>query len=97
MPCYMAREAPELRRVLRGACNLELDLWLLTHRDLRRTARIGAVLGFLCEEIRRDRGLLIGAESEITADAGMTNAGVSPGLRPSPDHRIVTSSSALVG
>jgi DNA-binding transcriptional LysR family regulator len=52
--------APELRRVLRAEFDLELDLWLLTHRDLRRTARIRAVLDFLTAAVHQDEALLTG-------------------------------------
>lgn len=37
-------------------------LWLLTHRDLRRTARIRAFADFLAEALRRQRALLEGRE-----------------------------------
>lgn len=57
LPCYMARRVPGLRQVLADAFAVEVELWLLTHRDLRRTARVRAMLDFLVEEIRADRDL----------------------------------------
>lgn len=57
IPNYMAATAPEVRRVLSPEFEVSLDLWLLTHRDLRETARVRAVIDFLCQEIRGDRSL----------------------------------------
>lgn len=37
-----------------------LDLWLLTHEDLRQTARIRAFLDFLAEELAKEALLLEG-------------------------------------
>ena len=60
IPHYMAHGHPELHRVLEEDFSDSLDLWLLTHRDLKETARIRTVLSFLGEEIGRDRQLLLG-------------------------------------
>lgn len=60
LPIYTIQNTPELRRVLVEDFDLELDLWLLTHRDLRTTARIRAVRDFLASEIRRDAAVLTG-------------------------------------
>jgi len=57
LPCYLARRATGLRQVLAEAFTVEIELWLLTHRDLQRTARVRAMLDFLAEEIRADRDL----------------------------------------
>ena len=51
---YMRVNAPELRRVLREHFDIRLDLWLLTHRDLRDNTRIRTVLDFLYEAFSRD-------------------------------------------
>jgi DNA-binding transcriptional LysR family regulator len=55
LPGYMTAGAPELRRLLPDAFNLKIDIWLLTHRDLRNTARVRAIRDFLAEEIRKDQ------------------------------------------
>ncbi len=51
----MAQGATELQRLLPKAFDPQLDIWLLTHRDLKQTARIRAVVDFLATEIKRDR------------------------------------------
>ena len=47
LPCAIAEQKPDLIRVAELPDTFALDLWLLTHEDLRHTARIRAVLDFL--------------------------------------------------
>jgi molybdate transport repressor ModE-like protein len=49
LPCYLADPDPALRRVHPPLLEMESALWLLTHPDLRRVARIRALLDFLAE------------------------------------------------
>lgn len=44
LPFYLAEADPELVRLADAIDDVSIDLWLLTHRDLRRTARVRAVL-----------------------------------------------------
>ncbi len=57
---YMRWGAPELKRVLVSAFDVKLDLWLLTHEDLRESARIRVVLDFIADAFRRDMAALNG-------------------------------------
>lgn len=52
---YMRLGAPDLVRVLKDRFDVPLDLWLLTHEDLRESARVRVVLDFLFEAFQRDR------------------------------------------
>lgn len=56
-PHYLARQAEGTRHIL-----LELDeqveLWVLTHKDLQKTPRVRVVLDFLFSEIRADQPYL---------------------------------------
>lgn len=52
LPCYLGDCAPELRRHGAAIPELATDLWLLTHPDLRRVARIRAFLDFVAGAIR---------------------------------------------
>ena len=61
LPCFLGDRAPELVRVLPPQPALAGELWLLTHPDLRRTARVRAFLETLARGIRRERALLEGA------------------------------------
>lgn len=47
LPCAIADQKPDLIRVADLPDTFNLDLWLLTHEDLRHTARVRAVLDFL--------------------------------------------------
>ena len=60
LPLYMAAAAPGIRRVLADSFDVETDLWLLTHRDHKKTARVRAVAEHLCASARRDQGLFLG-------------------------------------
>jgi DNA-binding transcriptional LysR family regulator len=61
LPCFLGDRAPELVRVLPPEPALAGELWLLTHPDLRRTARVRAFIGTLARGLRRERALLEGA------------------------------------
>jgi DNA-binding transcriptional LysR family regulator len=60
LPCFLADPEPALRRVLPPEPALASELWLLTHPDLRRTARVRAFMETLARGFRRDRTLLEG-------------------------------------
>ncbi len=56
---YMRLGAPELQRIMRERFDVKLDLWLLTHQDLRDNARVRTVLDFLHRAWEQDRELLM--------------------------------------
>ncbi|MDZ5695658.1 LysR family transcriptional regulator [Chelativorans sp. M5D2P16] len=60
LPCYLGDGDKELRRVGAPIEALATDLWLLTHADLRATARIRVFLDFLADALKRQRGRLAG-------------------------------------
>ena len=60
LPCFMADPDPRLVRVLPPVPEMAASLWLLTHPDLRRTARVRAVLDVLAAHVIRLRRLLDG-------------------------------------
>jgi DNA-binding transcriptional LysR family regulator len=60
LPCFLADPAPELVRVLPPQPALAGELWLVTHPDLRRTARVRAFMEMLARGLRRERALLEG-------------------------------------
>jgi DNA-binding transcriptional LysR family regulator len=61
LPCVIAEPDRRLRR-LSAACILRREIWLVTHRDLRRHARIEAVIAWLEKTVvqRRARTILAG-------------------------------------
>lgn len=60
LPCGIADLEPDLVRIAPLPDDFTLDLWLLTHEDLRRTARIRAFLDFLAEALMKEAPLLEG-------------------------------------
>jgi DNA-binding transcriptional LysR family regulator len=62
LACCIGDLAPELYRLPDPFPIGTTGLWLLTHRDLRRTARIRAFTDFLAEAVRRHRALLEGKQ-----------------------------------
>jgi DNA-binding transcriptional LysR family regulator len=60
LPCFLADSEPALRRVLPRQPALTSELWLLTHPDLRRTARVRAFMDHLAASLRKERGRLAG-------------------------------------
>lgn len=60
LPCYLGDTAPGLRRVRPPVPELATELWLLTHEDLQRTARVRALLDHLALAMTAERDLLEG-------------------------------------
>lgn len=62
LPRYLAAAEPDLVMVLPLDPDHGADLWLLTHGELRQTARVRAFIDFMADAIQRDRHLLEGAD-----------------------------------
>ena len=60
MPCYMGDGDNRLVRVGEPLEALTIELWVLTHPDLRHTARVKALLSFLYDELKKDADLFEG-------------------------------------
>ncbi len=52
LPCFVGDRDPELQRVRAAPIDaLGLPIWVLTHPDLKRLARVRVLMDFLCERI----------------------------------------------
>ena len=60
LPCYLADPDPALARVRAPLPEMASALWLLTHPDLRRVARIRAFLDFAADWLASRRALIEG-------------------------------------
>lgn len=60
LPCFLGDPSPALERVLPPPAELMRELWIATHRDLQRTARVRAFMTFVGGALARERGLLEG-------------------------------------
>jgi DNA-binding transcriptional LysR family regulator len=63
LPCYLGDTASDLICVHRPIPEMETALWILTHEDLRHTARIRAFTEFAANALSRRRPLLEGAQA----------------------------------
>ncbi len=62
LPCFIGAATPGLMRLSAPDPALETGLWLLTHPDLRQTARVRVFMDFCAAEIARTRKALEGLE-----------------------------------
>lgn len=60
LPCFVGDVRPDLVRLAPPEPRFAADLWLLTHPDLRKAARVRALLDFLAEAIAAERSLIEG-------------------------------------
>ncbi len=60
LPCFMGDAEPTLARWTPALPDFASELWLLAHKDLRRTACVGAFLDYMSEAMTGDRDLLEG-------------------------------------
>lgn len=64
LPCAIADREQGLERICDLPASFTLDLWLLTHEDLRHTARIRAFMDFVAEALSGEADLLEGRMPE---------------------------------
>lgn len=64
MPCYLGDPEPDLRRLGRPITEVEGELWIVTHTDLRQTARVRAFLDHVGEGLASRRAAIAGVEQE---------------------------------
>jgi DNA-binding transcriptional LysR family regulator len=62
LPCFLADSNPGLARVGYLLPELDAGLWLLTHADLRRSARVRAFMDFAGGELMKHRRAIEGEE-----------------------------------
>jgi DNA-binding transcriptional LysR family regulator len=63
LPCYVADADPSLRRLDLPLASSNWSVWVLSHQDLRDTARVRAGREFLVDIIRQQRALIEGTSS----------------------------------
>ena len=63
LPCYLGAPNPALESVGPALREWDLGLWILTHTDLRRSARVRAFMDFAGAELARHRRMIEGAET----------------------------------
>jgi DNA-binding transcriptional LysR family regulator len=58
LPCYVGAAVPGLAQLSPPLPELEGELWLMTHPDLRNTARVRAFLDYCTDEIAQRRNII---------------------------------------
>ncbi len=64
LPRFLGDPCPEIVRVGQAPGEVDLGLWILTHSDLRRSARVRAFMEFAGAEMAKHRRAIEGAENE---------------------------------
>ena len=64
LPCYLGESNAALARIGPSLPDWDLGLWILTHSDLRRSARVRAFMDFACAEMTKHRRAIEGADAE---------------------------------
>lgn len=64
LPCFYADKAPELVRVSRREPEPVLGIWLLTHPDLTRNARVRCFIDFFADVLKGKQDQLSGRHSD---------------------------------
>ena len=60
LPCFVGDTEPGLRRLPPGTAEPDREIWLLTHEDLRNTARVRRFMDFMADAITAKKDLLEG-------------------------------------
>lgn len=58
--CFLADANPDLQRIMPDQFDHRMEIWLVTHADMRRSARIRAVYDFLAAELVAEQAKLTG-------------------------------------
>lgn len=60
LPCFLGDADTRLKRIIEPPDALTAELWLLSHPDLRRTARVRALMDFLTDVLEKEKDLIEG-------------------------------------
>ncbi len=63
LPCFLGDRSPDLARIGYPLPELDVGLWMLTHSDLRRSARVRAFMDFAGAELAKHRRAIEGEET----------------------------------
>ena len=69
LPCYLGDSDPTVQRLFEPIPELARELWIVTHADLKGTARVRAFLGMAGDALARRRKLIEGHEPLLSKQA----------------------------
>lgn len=61
LPCYLGDMSPGLQRLSAPIAAMQSGLWILTHEDMRRSARIRTFMEFVGTALGKQRHAIEGA------------------------------------
>jgi DNA-binding transcriptional LysR family regulator len=67
LPCFLGDPRKALVRIGQPPSDVDVGLWILTHTDLRRSARVRAFMDFAGAELAKHRRMIEGAQSDEQA------------------------------
>jgi DNA-binding transcriptional LysR family regulator len=74
VPCFIADVRPALVRLTPPIADFSTGLWILTHPDLRQSARVRAFMDFMAGEIARQRRLIEGDTARANGTPAVRSA-----------------------
>ncbi|OYY21053.1 MAG: hypothetical protein B7Y65_04835, partial [Azorhizobium sp. 35-67-15] len=78
LPCFIGAATPGLVRLVAPDAAMVASLWLLTHPDLRATARVRAFMDHVGRELMRHRSAIEGKEEARPPESELTEGRSSP-------------------
>ncbi len=75
LPCFIADARPTLVRLSEPNPDFSAGLWLLTHPDLKQSARVRAFMDFTASEISKQRRMIEGLAAVPAQGDGARRAG----------------------
>jgi len=80
LPCFLGDTSPRLIRVGHPIEGLDMGLWILTHADLRRSARVRAFMDFASAELTKQRRVFdcLDGDDAATSTQAAPPAGSKP-------------------
>jgi DNA-binding transcriptional LysR family regulator len=64
LPCFIGDQSPNLKRLLSTPMVFDTSLWLLTHPDLKNSARVRAFVDFMGKELMKRKAMIEGSSKE---------------------------------
>jgi DNA-binding transcriptional LysR family regulator len=61
LPCFIGDQSPNLKRLLNAPMVFDSSLWLLTHPDLKNSARVRAFVDFIGRELIKRKAMIEGS------------------------------------
>ncbi|MEP9366532.1 LysR family transcriptional regulator [Xanthobacter sp. VNH20] len=78
LPCFIGAATPGLVRLVAPDAEMVASLWLVTHPDLRATARVRAFMDHVGRELMRHRSAIEGKEEGRPPESELTQGRSSP-------------------